>query len=108
MNDANLIAEQYGITQKCESLKRDLLKITGATSVEFDLNGFLDNMYQVIVLVGYDFHKIKGTVWFAVDVLNTACLHGLEKSDDRIEDYGEHLYFVFNCDPSWLKKSNEH
>ena len=108
MNDANLIAEQYGITQKCESLKSDLLKIAGATSVEFDLNGFLDNMYQVIVLVGYDFHKIKGTVWFAVDVLNTAYLHGLEKSDDRIEDYGEHLYFVFNCDSSWLKKSNEH
>lgn len=108
MNDPKLIAERYGITPKCESLERDLLKITGATSVEFDLNGFLDNMHEVIVLIGYDFHKIKGKVRFAVEVINTAYLHGLEKSGDRIEDYGEHLYFVFNCDSSWLKKSDEH
>ena len=85
MNDETTrIAERYGITEKCASLERDLLGIDGVTGVEFDLNGFLDDIHQVIV-----------------DVVNTACLHGLEESGDRIEDYGEHLYLVFNCGPSW-------
>ena len=81
------IAEQYGITEKCASLERDLLSIDG-----------------VIVLVGYDFHIVTRKLRLAVDVVNTAYLHGLEESGDRIEDYGEHLYLVFNCGPSWPKK----
>ena len=53
MNDETTrIAERYGITEKCASLERDLLSIDGVTSVEFDLNGFLDDIHQVIVLVG--------------------------------------------------------
>lgn len=83
------------------SLERDLLSIDGVTSVEFDLNGFLDDIHQVIVLVGYDFHIVTRKLRLAVDVVNTACLHGLEESGDRIEDYGEHLYLVFNCGQSW-------
>ena len=102
MNDETTrIAERYGITEKCASLERDLLSIDGVTSVEFDLNGFLDDIHQVIVLVGYDFHIVTRKLRLAVDVVNTAYLHGLEESGDRIEDYGEHLYLVFNCGPSW-------
>ena len=104
MNDAALIAERYGIAEKCASLERDLLGIDGVTGVEFDLNGFLDDIYQVIVLIGYDFHIVTSKLRLAVDVVNTASLHGLEESGDRIEDYGEHLYLVFNCGPSWPKK----
>lgn len=88
MNDETTrIAERYGITEKCASLERDLLSIDGVTSVEFDLNGFLDDIHQVIVLVGYDFHIVTRKLRLAVDVVNTACLHGLEESGDRIEDY---------------------
>lgn len=59
MNDETTrIAERYGITEKCASLERDLLGIDGVTSVEFDLNGFLDDIHQVIVLVGYDFRIV--------------------------------------------------
>lgn len=102
MNDENTrIAERYGITDKCASLEQDLMNIDGVTSVEFDLNGFLDDIHQVIVLVGYDFHIVTRKLRLAVDVVNTACLHGLEESGDRIEDYGEHLYLVFNCGQSW-------
>lgn len=109
MNDETTrIAERYGITEKCASLERDLLGIDGVTSVEFDLNGFLDDIYQVIVLVGYDYRVVTRKLRLAVDVLNMASLHGLEESGDRIEDYGEHLYFVFDCGPSWMKKNNEH
>ena len=104
MNVAALIAERYGIAEKCASFERDLLKINGATSVEFYLNGFIDNIHQVIVLVGYDFHQIRGTLAFAREVMQEALQHDLKESGDRIEDYGEHMYFVFNCGPSWLKK----
>lgn len=102
MNDETTrIAERYGITDKCASLEQDLMNIDGVTSVEFDLNGFLDDIHQVIVLVGYDFHIVTRKLRLAVDVVNTAYLHGLEESGDRIEDYGEHLYLVFNCGQSW-------
>ena len=101
MNDAAMIAERYGITEKCASLKRHPRGIDGVSREENDLNGFLDDIHQVIVLVGYDFHVVTRKLRLAVDVVNTACLHGLEESGDRIEDYGEHLYLVFNCGPSW-------
>lgn len=104
MNDAALIAERYGIAEKCASLEHDLLGIDGVTSVEFDLNGFLDSIHQVIALVGYDYHKIRR--WSAAGkIVEKALLHhDLNDSGDLIEDYGEHLYLVFNCGPSWLQK----
>lgn len=71
MNDETTrIAERYGITEKCASLERDLLGIDGVTGVEFDLNGFLDDIHQVIVLVGYDFHIVTRKLRLAVDVVN--------------------------------------
>lgn len=106
MNDETTrIAERYGITEKCASLERDLLSIDGVTSVEFDLNGFLDDIHQVIALVWYKHHKI-GSAWsVAGKIVEKALLyHDLNDSGDLIEDYGEHLYLVFNCGPSWLKK----
>lgn len=107
MNGTAMIAERYGIVEKCASLERDLLSIDGVTSVEFDLNGFLDDIHQVIVLVGYDFHIVTSKLRFAVDVMNMAYLHGLKDSGDRIEDYGEHLYLVCNCGSSWLRNSKK-
>ena len=106
MNDETTrIAERYGITDKCASLEQDLMNIDGVTSVEFDLNGFLDDIHQVIALVGYDYHKIRSTWSLAGKVLEKALLyHDLNDSGDLIEDYGEHLYFVFYCGQSWLKK----
>ena len=75
MNDETTrIAERYGITEKCASLERDLLGIDGVTGVEFDLNGFLDDIHQVIVLVGYDFRIVTRKLRLAVDVVNTKSL----------------------------------
>lgn len=106
MNEATTtIAEWYGLTKKCESLERDLLSIDGVTSVEFDLNGFLDDIHQVIVLVGYDYHKIRSAWSVAGKIVEKALLyHDLNDSGDLIEDHGEHLYLVFDCGPSWIKK----
>lgn len=30
-----------------------------------------------------------------------------QRTCDRIEDYGEHFYFVFNCDENWSVKTIE-
>ena len=108
MNDETTrIAERYGITEKCEALEHDLLSIDGVTSAEFDLNGFLDDIHQVIVLVGYDYHKIRSEWSVAGKIVEKALLyHDLNDSGDLIEDYGEHLYLVFNCGPSWLKRGD--
>ena len=106
MNDETTrIAERYGITEKCASLERDLLSIDGVTSVEFDLNGFLDDIHQVIVLVGYDFHIVTRKLRLAVDVVNPACsCMGSKSTATGSRTDGEHLYLVFNCGPSWPKK----
>lgn len=104
--EATRIAERYGITEKCQTLESALRDIAGTTSVDFDLNGFLDGIHQVIVLVGYDWHKIRGTLSFAREIMREGLQLDLQKSGDRIEDYGEHLYFVFDCGESWLKELN--
>lgn len=31
----------------------------------------------------------------------TAARHGLTRTPDTIENYGEHLYFVFHHDKTW-------
>ena len=103
--DAILIARRYGIVEKCALLESDLLGIYGVTSVEFDLNGFLDGIHQVIALVGYDYHKIRSAWSVAGKIVEKALLyHDLNDSGDLIQDYEEHLYLVFNCGPSWSKK----
>lgn len=81
MNNAVMLAERYGITDKCKALEHALLKIHGATSVEFELNGFLDNIHQVIVLVGYDFHQIRELPTFAREVALEAFQHDLKNPE---------------------------
>lgn len=34
-------------------------------------------------------------------VIDTAARHGLTRTPDAIENYGEHLYFVFHHDKTW-------
>ena len=104
--EATRIAERYGLTEKCQMLERALHDIAGTTSVDFDLNGFLDGIHPVIVLVEYDWHKIRSTLSFARETMREAFRLDLQKSGDRIEDYGKHLNFVFDCGPSWLKELN--
>lgn len=98
------IADRVGITNLIEALKADLLAIHGVTSVEFDLDGFLDNLNQVIFLTGYD---IPLSSYFSdrkrmiESIVSTAAAHGLARTGDSIEDYGAHLYFVFSCYKRW-------
>ena len=100
------IIEQYNLNNKIESLTKDLLSIRYAVGVEYDLNSFLDNIPQVIFLVKYDIpvrldDYFKVRTKFKQDVIEVAKQHGLHKSEDTIEDYGEHFYFVFYHDKTW-------
>lgn len=101
-------AERFGITAQCESLEADLLKIPGVVDVEYDLDGFYDDMHQVIFLTKYDLHPRRPDYWQARRemlhaIISTAEAHGLFPTGDRIEDYGEHFYFVRRCGQGWDK-----
>ena len=99
-------AARFGITEQCAALERDLLTIPGVAAVEFDLDGFYDHMEQVILLVKFDipaanrnYFRDLGTL--RQGVIDTAARHGLTRTPDTIENYGEHLYFVFRHDSTW-------
>lgn len=99
-------ARRFGILARCEALESDLLKIPGVVDIDFDLDGFFDNMHQVIVLVKYDIDISRPDYFDARLELLKSCtmamlLRGLTPSGDQIEDYGEHFYFVRQCSKAW-------
>lgn len=99
-------AEQAGIREKVEKLGEEILAIPDVTSIDWDLDGFLSNIYQVIIIIGYDIRANREDYWDArsnlkhrvVDVANE---YDLYRTSDPIEDMGEHFYFVFGCMESW-------
>lgn len=112
MSDYMQIAERFGVDDKIRKLRSELLEIPHVTEVDFDLNGFIDDIHQVIFLLKYDipvgledyFNERKMLVDSA---LQTAQQNGLSRTGDRIEDYGEHFYFVTKCDGSWELNEEE-
>ena len=101
-------AKRFNILDKVEKLEKELIAVDMADMVDFDLNGFYDDMKQVIVLVGYKF-PYRAENWFDMrrkfisDVLHVAKNNGLTRTEDRIEDYGKCFYFVFNHDDTWKR-----
>lgn len=111
MNDrSTATAARFGISEQCAALQRDLLTIPGAVEVEFDLDGFYDHLQQVILLVKFDvayksyFRDLRA---LRQGVIDTAARHGLTRTPDTIENYGEHLYFVFHHDKTWDHPTTE-
>lgn len=108
------IAEQCGILVRCKAFEEDLLKIKDIVpdkmdgGVAFDLAGFLSGIYQIIIVPKYNICPERSDYWEArrqlrENVLALAEKYDLYPSGDRIEDYGEHFYFVFVCGKSWRK-----
>lgn len=103
-------AEAFGMLEKVESLEKDLLKVPGVVEVEFDLDGFYDNLNEVIFVAKYDIPQkgrefLNKAAELKNDVIQTAAKHNLVKSPDGIEDYGNHFYFVFTRkDDQWKVK----
>lgn len=101
-----LAAERFGILDKVEDLERELLKVNHVVGIEFDLDGFYSDIFQVIVVPEYDI-PLSTPDYFVVrktmlqEVLAVTREHGLAPSGDSIEDYGKHYYIVRDCDNSW-------
>ncbi len=112
------IAERFAILHRMEALEKDLLSIPGvayderADGIEFDIRGFSDGIYQVILIPKYsipvtadDYYTRRNAM---IQHIRLTCMnHGLTYSGDRIEDYGEHLYIVRNCATYWYNTETE-
>ena len=99
-------AARFGISEQCAALQRDLLTLPGAVKVEFDLDGFYDHLEEVILVVKFDIPVVNENYYCDLralrqGVINTAARHGLTRTPDTIQNYGEHLYFVFHHDSTW-------
>lgn len=90
-------AQHHGILPLVEKLQADLMAIEGVEDVDFDLDGFWDNIPYVILLPKYN---ITGDDYFKrrrvllTKILYEAENNGLFRTEDRIEDYGQHFYIV--------------
>ena len=90
-------AEKCGILPLVEKLQSDLMTIEGVEDVDFDLDGFLDNIPYVIFLPKYNlptdgFYARRKAM--LCEILEIAAKNGLVRTEDSIEDYGQHLYIV--------------
>ena len=105
-------AELVGIAERCKAFENDLLKIKDIVpgelddGVSFDLDSFLDGIFQVIIVPQYDIRADRTDYWEArkqlkKSVITLAEKYDLYRTEDPVEDYGEHFYFVFRCGESW-------
>lgn len=105
-NKTILTAKKYNILEKVEKLKKELLSIEGVTKVEFDLDGFYDDIRQVIFIAKYDISVKEPDYFFKKtqvrnEIKRIAASNELLPSGDAVEDYGTSYYFVFDCAPCW-------
>lgn len=103
-------ATRFGFLEWLQSFEAELLKIPDVVKVEYDLDGFHSNIFQVICIIKYDIRTNRDDYWNArsklqTSVLLTARANDLYKTSDTIEDYGEHFYFVFGCTGAWKQKN---
>lgn len=105
-------AERFGILERCKAFESDLLKIRDVAfdqsneGIPFDLDSFLSDIYQVIIVPRYDIQADRDDYWEArsqllESVIALAETYDLYPSGDRIEDQGAHFYFVFSCGKTW-------
>ncbi len=106
------IAEQFGILERCKSFEKELLQIKDIVpdksddGIPFDLNGFLSNIYYVIIVPQYDIRADRDDYWEARQQLKESVValaekYDLHRTEDCIEDQGRHFYFVFRCGQTW-------
>ena len=85
-------AKKFGILDKCQELEQELLQIGRVKKIEFDLDEFYSNIYQVIILATYDIpvtleNYFEARKEVVNNIVNVAGTYGLTRTEDRIEDY---------------------
>lgn len=101
-------AEKFGVLEMCEKLETQLMSLQECSEVDFDLNGFYDDMDLVCVLVGYDIDICQKSYYntkrqFLISVIEVMLEHDLHPAGDYIEDYGGLFYFVRRCGDKWKR-----
>lgn len=99
-------AKHFGIFGKMQELENELLNIEGIPDVDFDLDGFWNDMNYVIVIPKYSIPVSVSDYYDRRrkqlnEILEVCARHDLKPSEDRIEDYGEHWYIVRKCGQTW-------
>jgi len=94
----------FGFDEELERLEKDLLSVKYVQSVDFDIDGFYDNINYIITIFKYaipvtlkNYFEVRRTM--LKEVLVIMGKHGLSKTGDAIEDYGEHYYIVRSYNP---------
>lgn len=101
-------AVRFGILDRLTAFEESLITIPGivGSDVDMDLDGWHDGIRQVIIIPGYHIDT-PGAEWYQrrremiSKIVETATAYGLHRTSDRMEDYGAHLYLVFQCDNTW-------
>lgn len=105
-------AEKFHILDRIKKFESELLEIPGVVNEEcsdgicFDLDGFYDNINYVIIVPKYNIDVRRADYYAArhamiLRIIETAGKYGLTRTEDTMEDYGEHFYIVFKCDTTW-------
>ena len=105
-------AKRAGILERCQAFEKDLLGVEYTVpdkhddGIPFDLDGFLSSIPHVIIVPKYGIRADRDDYWEARKrlkerVIALAKKYDLHRTGDRIEDHGEHFYFVFRCGKTW-------
>lgn len=93
-------AKRFNCLTLAENIERELLKLPDVVGAEFDLDGM--EYDQFIILTKYDIPGNIPTLDYfrrrrelVNNVISLMSRKGFYKTEDRIEDYGRHFYFVF-------------
>lgn len=111
------VAKERGVLDRCKAFEGELLKIKDIVPDSHDDGVFVDysdygDVKHVIICPKYSIRPDREDYWEARDTLITSVVElanrfDLHRTSDRIEDYGEHFYFVFCCGQSW-KEGEQH
>ena len=93
------MAEDAGIADMLKAMGKEIEAIDGIVEVEFDITSFLDNTPYVILIPKYDIDVRREDYYDArrkqiEDILSVCKKYDCYRTEDRIEDYGEHWYIV--------------
>lgn len=92
--------QNHKIESNIKKLQNELLSIQGITDVKFNLDKFYHETYRFIVLIQYDIPR-KLRNYYDVhtslknNIIHTAKKHGLQTTNDTIDDYGTEFYCTF-------------
>lgn len=101
-------AETLGFLDRLQALEKDLLQVEHVTDVQFDVDGFFDDIPHVCVVYRYDvpmalenyFQVRREMLHKSLEIMER---HGLTRTGDTIEDYGEHYFIVRKA--NWMYRN---